>query len=72
MICSVAQPHREIFVVARIERILSPDYAGDIYMKYSSDTKSFMKQKKVITEAFLRLGRYRMPFAWAARSVLYQ
>uniref|UniRef100_A0A914R2V0 Uncharacterized protein n=1 Tax=Parascaris equorum TaxID=6256 RepID=A0A914R2V0_PAREQ len=69
MICSVAQPHRDIYIVARIERVLSSDTSADVYMKSSGDVKSTTKLQKMIAQACAKLGGYRTPFAWAARPV---
>lgn len=67
MICSVAQPHREIYVVARVERVLSTDFSAEIYMKSNVDPKNVAKQIKSIQQASSKLSKFRMPFAWAAR-----
>lgn len=67
MICSVAQPHRDIYVVARIERILSPDHSGEIYTKTNADSKTLSKLIKNVQAAASKLCKFRMPFAWAAR-----
>ncbi|KHN79568.1 Dedicator of cytokinesis protein 9 [Toxocara canis] len=69
MICSVAEPHRDVYVVVRVERVLSPDTSADVYMKSSGDVKNTTKLQKMITQACARLGAYRTPFAWAARAV---
>uniref|UniRef100_A0A158Q9N1 C2 DOCK-type domain-containing protein n=1 Tax=Enterobius vermicularis TaxID=51028 RepID=A0A158Q9N1_ENTVE len=64
---SVAQPHREIYVVARVERVLSTDFSAEIYMKSNVDPKNVAKQIKSIQQASSKLSKFRMPFAWAAR-----
>uniref|UniRef100_A0A158R4T4 C2 DOCK-type domain-containing protein n=1 Tax=Syphacia muris TaxID=451379 RepID=A0A158R4T4_9BILA len=67
MICSVAQPHRDIYVVARIERILSPDHSGEIYTKTNADSKTLSKLIKNVQAAASKLCKFRMPFAWAIK-----
>ncbi|XP_034072738.1 dedicator of cytokinesis protein 9 isoform X3 [Gymnodraco acuticeps] len=64
---SVTCPHPEIFLVARIEKVLQGGitHCTEPYMK-SSDTAKVLKNAKM---ACSRLGQYRMPFAWAARPV---
>uniref|UniRef100_F1KPQ6 Dedicator of cytokinesis protein 11 n=1 Tax=Ascaris suum TaxID=6253 RepID=F1KPQ6_ASCSU len=69
MICSVAQPHRDVYIIARIERVLSSDTSADVYMKSGGDVKSTTKLQKMIAQACAKLGAYRTPFAWAARPV---
>ncbi|VDM46045.1 unnamed protein product [Toxocara canis] len=65
----LAEPHRDVYVVVRVERVLSPDTSADVYMKSSGDVKNTTKLQKMITQACARLGAYRTPFAWAARAV---
>ncbi|XP_034006988.1 dedicator of cytokinesis protein 9 isoform X4 [Trematomus bernacchii] len=64
---SVTCPHPEIFLVARIEKVLQGGitHCTEPYMK-SSDSAKVLKNAKM---ACSRLGQYRMPFAWAARPV---
>ncbi|XP_072180438.1 dedicator of cytokinesis protein 9-like [Diadema setosum] len=70
-IFSVRQPNSEIYLVARIEKVLQGSIANcaDPYTKPSDTVKTcqkVMKQAKVFCS---RMGQYRMPFAWAARRV---
>ncbi|XP_061641112.1 dedicator of cytokinesis protein 9-like isoform X1 [Phyllopteryx taeniolatus] len=68
---SVTCPHPEIFLVARIEKILQGGitHCTEPYMKSSDSTKMPQKVLKNAKMACSRLGQYRMPFAWSARPV---
>ncbi|XP_027867123.1 dedicator of cytokinesis protein 9-like isoform X4 [Xiphophorus couchianus] len=68
---SVTCPHPEIFLVARIEKVLQGGitHCTEPYMKSSDSTKVAQKVLKNTKTACSRLGQYRMPFAWAARPV---
>uniref|UniRef100_A0A665UXG6 Dedicator of cytokinesis 9b n=1 Tax=Echeneis naucrates TaxID=173247 RepID=A0A665UXG6_ECHNA len=68
---SVTCPHPEIFLVARIEKVLQGGitHCSEPYMKSSDSTKMAQKVLKNAKTACSRLGQYRMPFAWAARPV---
>ncbi|KAJ4924172.1 hypothetical protein JOQ06_000412 [Pogonophryne albipinna] len=68
---SVTCPHPEIFLVARIEKILQGGitHCTEPYMKSSDSAKMSQKVLKNAKMACSRLGQYRMPFAWAARPV---
>ncbi|XP_056411626.1 dedicator of cytokinesis protein 9 isoform X17 [Hyla sarda] len=68
-IFSVTCPHPDIFVVARIEKVLqgSITHCAEPYMKSSDSAKVAQKVLKNAKQACSRLGQYRMPFAWAAR-----
>uniref|UniRef100_A0A665XCU1 Dedicator of cytokinesis 9 n=1 Tax=Echeneis naucrates TaxID=173247 RepID=A0A665XCU1_ECHNA len=66
---SVTCPHPDIFLVARIEKVLQGgiNHCAEPYMKSSDSTKVAQKVLKNAKLACSRLGQYRMPFAWAAR-----
>ncbi|XP_041482455.1 dedicator of cytokinesis protein 11-like isoform X3 [Lytechinus variegatus] len=70
-IFTIRQAHSEIYLVARIEKVLQGSIANcaDPYTKPGDVVKTcqkVMKQAKVFCS---RMGQYRMPFAWAARKV---
>uniref|UniRef100_A0AAR2M140 Dedicator of cytokinesis 9 n=1 Tax=Pygocentrus nattereri TaxID=42514 RepID=A0AAR2M140_PYGNA len=66
---SVMCPHPDIFLVARIEKILQGGitHCAEPYMKNSDSAKTAQKVLRNAKLACSRLGQYRMPFAWAAR-----
>ncbi|KAJ8003348.1 hypothetical protein DPEC_G00147390 [Dallia pectoralis] len=68
---SVTCPHPEIFLLARIEKVLQGGITNctEPYMKSTDSTKVAQKVLKNAKLACCRLGKYRMPFAWAARPV---
>ncbi|XP_060625528.2 dedicator of cytokinesis protein 9 isoform X14 [Anolis sagrei] len=70
-IFSVTCPHPDIFLVARIEKVLqgSVTHCAEPYMKSSDSSKVAQKVLKNAKQACQRLGQYRMPFAWAARTL---
>ncbi|XP_076004947.1 dedicator of cytokinesis protein 9 isoform X2 [Genypterus blacodes] len=68
---SVTCPHPDIFLVARVEKVLQGGitHCTEPYMKSSDSAKVALKVLKNAKTACSRLGQYRMPFAWAARPV---
>ncbi|XP_036425767.1 dedicator of cytokinesis protein 9 isoform X2 [Colossoma macropomum] len=68
---SVTCPHPDIFLVARIEKVLQGGitHCAEPYMKSSDSAKVAQKVLKNSKLACSRLGQYKMPFAWAARPV---
>lgn len=68
-ILSVSNPHPDIFIVVRIEKILQGGIAqsSEPYVKANKESKISQKIYKNIAVCCQRLGKYRMPFAWTAR-----
>uniref|UniRef100_A0AAV2KQV2 Dedicator of cytokinesis protein 11 n=1 Tax=Knipowitschia caucasica TaxID=637954 RepID=A0AAV2KQV2_KNICA len=70
-IFSVTHPHSNIFLVARVEKVLQNGitHCAEPYIKTSDTTKTAQKVLKSAKQTCQRLGQYRMPFAWAAKQV---
>ncbi|VDN01206.1 unnamed protein product [Thelazia callipaeda] len=69
---SITKPHRDIYLVVRIDRLLSMDTSAEMYMKTVNDTKGIAKLQKVIQQACLKPILDKMPFAWTARPVFQE
>ncbi|KAE8278919.1 Dedicator of cytokinesis protein 11 [Larimichthys crocea] len=70
-IFSVTNPHADIFLVARVEKVLQNGitHCAEPYIKTSDTNKNAQKVLKAAKQTCQRLGQYRMPFAWAAKQV---
>ncbi|KAA8582816.1 hypothetical protein FQN60_006487 [Etheostoma spectabile] len=70
-IFSVTNPHADIFLVARVEKVLQNGitHCAEPYIKTSDANKTAQKVLKAAKQTCQRLGQYRMPFAWAAKQV---
>ncbi|XP_028984010.2 dedicator of cytokinesis protein 11 isoform X2 [Betta splendens] len=68
---SVTNPHADIFLVVRVEKVLQNGitHCAEPYIKSSDINKTAQKVLKAAKQSCQRLGQYRMPFAWAAKQV---
>ncbi|XP_041982163.1 dedicator of cytokinesis protein 7 isoform X2 [Aricia agestis] len=65
----IHNPTPDIFIVVRVEKVLQGD-VNECVEPYIKDDKNREKVRAGAAAACARLGRYRMPLAWSAVSLL--
>ncbi|CAI2294693.1 unnamed protein product [Caenorhabditis sp. 36 PRJEB53466] len=61
--------HRDLWLVCRVDRVLSADTSADLYMKSANDPKAVTKLQKTIAMSMTRLAGHRQRFAWTAKPI---
>lgn len=58
---SISKPHPDIYLIVRVDRLLSIDTSAEMYMKIASDLKGVAKLQKIIQQAYSKATQDRMP-----------
>ncbi|CAH0726332.1 unnamed protein product, partial [Brenthis ino] len=66
----ILNPSPDVFLVVRVEKVLQGD-VNECVEPYIKDDKNREKVRAQAQAACSRLGRYRMPLAWSAVSLLH-
>ncbi|XP_023704534.1 dedicator of cytokinesis protein 9 isoform X3 [Cryptotermes secundus] len=68
-VLSISNPHPDIFVVVKIDKILQGGICQttEPYIRSTKDPRLGLRVHKTVKTCCQRLGNYRMPFAWTAR-----